>query len=82
MAKRSYRGRPKKKKSDPAGNLLAQTILLGATFIAVATPLDSSYALLAGGAGRWLSRTRVRTLEIGSGLCLIGGGIWLAFTRR
>lgn len=67
---------------NPAGNLLAQTILLGATFIAVATPLDSSYALLAGGAGRWLSRTRVRTLEIGSGLCLIGGGIWLAFTRR
>jgi hypothetical protein len=24
----------------------------------------------------------VRTLEIGSGLCLIGGGIWLALSRR
>lgn len=64
------------------GNPLAQTLLLGATFIAVATPLDSSYALLAGGAGKWFSRTRVRALEVGSGLCLIGGGIWLALARR
>ncbi|MEM7635714.1 MAG: LysE family translocator [Pseudomonadota bacterium] len=64
------------------GNALAQTLLLGATFIAVATPLDSSYAFLAGGAGKWLSRTRVRALEVGSGLCLIGGGIWLALARR
>ena len=64
------------------GNALAQTLLLGATFIAVATPLDSSYALLAGGAGKWLSRTRVRALEVGSGLCLIGGGVWLALARR
>jgi homoserine/homoserine lactone efflux protein len=67
---------------NPAGNLLAQIVLLGATFIAVATPLDSSYALLAGGAGRWLSRTRVRALEIGSGICLIGAGLWLALARR
>lgn len=66
----------------PGGNALAQTVLLGATFIAVATPLDSSYALLAGGAGKWLSRTRVRALEVGSGLCLIGGGLWLALARR
>ncbi len=64
------------------GDALAQTLLLGATFIAVATPLDSSYAFLAGGAGRWLSRSRVRTLEVGSGLCLIGGGVWLALARR
>lgn len=66
----------------PGGNALAQTVLLGATFIAVATPLDSSYALLAGGAGKWLSRSRVRVLEVGSGLCLIGGGVWLALARR
>lgn len=66
----------------PGGNALAQTVLLGATFIAVATPLDSSYALLAGGAGKWLSRSRVRVLEVGSGLCLIGGGLWLALARR
>jgi homoserine/homoserine lactone efflux protein len=67
---------------NPEGNAIAQTLLLGATFMVVATVLDAAYALLAGGAGRWLSRTRVRALEIGSGLCLIGGGIWLAFTRR
>ena len=66
----------------PGGDALAQTVLLGATFIAVATPLDSSYAFLAGGAGKWLSRTRVRALEVGSGLCLIGGGVWLALVRR
>ncbi len=66
----------------PGGNALAQTVLLGATFIAVATPLDSSYAFLAGGAGKWLSRTRVKALEVGSGLCLIGGGLWLALARR
>jgi len=66
----------------PGGDALAQTLLLGATFIAVATPLDSSYALLAGGAGRWLSRTRVRALEVGSGLCLVCGGVWLALARR
>ena len=66
----------------PGGDALAQTVLLGATFIAVATPLDSSYAFLAGGAGKWLSRTRVRALEVGSGLCLIGGGVWLALARR
>jgi len=66
----------------PGGDALAQTLLLGATFIAVATPLDSSYALLAGGAGKWLSRTRVRALEVGSGLCLVCGGIWLALARR
>jgi homoserine/homoserine lactone efflux protein len=67
---------------NPAGSAVAQTLMLGATFMVVATVLDGAYALLAGGAGRWLSRTRVRTLEIGSGLCLIGGGIWLALSRR
>ena len=66
----------------PGSDTLLQTLLLGATFIGVATTLDSSYALLAGGAGRWLSRTRVRALEVGSGLCLVCGGIWLALARR
>ena len=67
---------------DPAGNALTQTLILGATFMAVATILDGGYALLAGRAGRWLSRTRVRALEIGSGACLVAGGVWLALTRR
>lgn len=67
---------------NPDGNAVAQTLLLGATFMVVATVLDGAYALLAGGAGKWLSQTRVRALEVGSGLCLIGGGIWLALARR
>jgi threonine/homoserine/homoserine lactone efflux protein len=67
---------------NPEGSALAQTILLGATFMAVATVLDGAYAVLAGGAGKWLSQTRVRALEISSGLCLIGGGVWLALVRR
>ena len=67
---------------NPAGNAIAQTILLGATFMVVATLLDGAYAVLAGGAGKWLNHTRVRTLEIGSGVCLIVGGIWLALARR
>ncbi len=64
------------------GSAIVQTLVLGATFMAVATVLDGGYALLAGGAGRLLSRTRVRALEMVSGTCLIGGGIWLALLRR
>jgi threonine/homoserine/homoserine lactone efflux protein len=67
---------------DPAGNALVQTLVLGATFMGVATVLDGGYAVLAGRAGRLLSRTRVRTLEVVSGTCLVGGGIWLALARR
>ena len=67
---------------DPAGSVVLQTLLLGATFMVVATVLDSAYAVLAGQARHWLTQTRVRTLEIASGLILVGGGIWLAFTRR
>lgn len=66
----------------PDGPVMLQTILLGATFMVVATVLDGGYAVLAGRAGRLLTRARVRTLEIFSGCTLIGGGLWLAFTRR
>jgi len=67
---------------DPAGNAVLQTMLLGGTFIVIATVLDGSYALLAGGTGALLSRRNVRLVEMFSGTCLIGGGIWLALTRR
>ena len=67
---------------DPSGDPVAQTAALGVTFMAVASLFDSGYALLAGGAGRWLSRTRVRVLEVISGVCLVGGGLWLALSRR
>jgi len=66
----------------PDAPVVAQTLIFGVTFMAVATVLDSGYALLAGRAGRWLTRSRIRLLEIVSGCALIGGGIWLALTRR
>lgn len=67
---------------DPTGNTIAQTLILGATFMVVATFLDGLYAVAAGRAGGWLTRGRVRLVEQISGTCLIGGGIWLALTRR
>ena len=67
---------------DPAGNTIAQTMLLGATFMFVATVLDGAYALLAGRTGTLLSRGNVRFVERVSGTFLIGGGLWLALIRR
>jgi homoserine/homoserine lactone efflux protein len=37
--------------------------------------------VLAGSAGAWLSRARIRLVERLSGTCLIAGGLWLAFRR-
>lgn len=68
---------------DPArGSALVQTVVLGLTFMAVATVLDGAYAVAAGRAGRWLTRERVRLVERISGTFLVGGGLWLAFGRR
>jgi threonine/homoserine/homoserine lactone efflux protein len=67
---------------DPAGNTVAQVLLLGGTSIATAAVCDSGYAILSGRAGGWLSRQRVRLLSRIGGVCLIGGAVWLAFTRR
>ncbi len=65
-----------------SGSAFWQTIVLGFTFIAIATVCDSGYALLSGKAGAMLTKTRVRMVEIASGFCLIGGGIWLALAKR
>lgn len=67
---------------SPNGDYLNQLILLGLTFMIVATVFDSLYAFAAGNAGSWLSQSRVRFVEVSSGLCLIGGGIWLALRGR
>ncbi|EKF17575.1 LysE family translocator [Nitratireductor pacificus] len=68
---------------DPAlGNPALQTVFLGLVFMAVATIGDGLYAVLAGGAGARLSRSRIRLTERISGTCLIGGGLWLALARR
>jgi homoserine/homoserine lactone efflux protein len=67
---------------SPNGDYLNQLILLGLTFMIIATVFDSLYAFAAGNAGSWLSHSRVRLVEVSSGLCLIGGGIWLALRGR
>ena len=67
---------------DPAGSALMQTLLLGLIFIIVAALLDTSYAFAAGRAGRLLTGKRMRLVERISGSFLIGGGLWLAFSRR
>ena len=68
---------------DPLhGTAFWQTLLLGGIFIVIATVCDGAYAVLAGKAGAILTRARVRMVEIGSGICLIFGGVWLAFAKR
>ncbi len=64
------------------GDPTLQVTLLGATFVAIASLTDTAYALLAGRAGTWLSHTRVRAIEVASGLLLAGGGIWMALRGR
>jgi len=66
----------------PDGNAFGQIMLLGLTFMAIAAVGDTAYALMAGKAGAWLSRTRIRTLEVIGGCCLMGGGIWMALRGR
>ncbi|KAA5605818.1 LysE family translocator [Roseospira marina] len=67
---------------DPAGNAALQVTLLGLTFMGVALVLDGAYAMAAGTTGALLSRRNVRALERASGSFLIGGGVWLALSRR
>lgn len=66
---------------DPSGNYVGQVVLLGLTAMASAAISDGGYAILAGRAGKLLSRHRVQTVSRIGGLCLIGGGAWLAFAR-
>ncbi|MBJ3777163.1 LysE family translocator [Acuticoccus mangrovi] len=67
---------------DPAEPAWLQVAVYGGIFMAVATPLDSAYAVLAGRAGSMFNRQRVRLLEkVGGGMLLLGGAA-LALTRR
>jgi threonine/homoserine/homoserine lactone efflux protein len=66
----------------PGADFTRQLVLLGLTFMALATVFDGLYAVAAGRFGAWLSQSRVRLVEIASGLFLIGGGVWLAWTAR
>jgi homoserine/homoserine lactone efflux protein len=64
------------------GDVVRETMLLGITFMVIAAAGDTLYSLLAGRAGAWLSRSRIRAIEIASGICLAGGGVWLALKGR
>src|SRR5262245_43417002 len=66
---------------DPTGNYVGQVVLLGLTAMVVAALSDGAYAVLTGRAGALLSANRVRAVSRIGGLCLIGGGAWLALTR-
>ena len=67
---------------DPKGNYVGQIVLLGITAMAVALVSDGAYALLTGGAGNLISKRRIKLVSRLGGGFLIGGGIWLALTRR
>jgi threonine/homoserine/homoserine lactone efflux protein len=67
---------------DPMGNYVAQIALLGVTAMLIAFFSDGAYAVLTGRAGAWLSKRRIRMVSRISGVFLVGGGVWLAFTRR
>jgi homoserine/homoserine lactone efflux protein len=66
---------------DPSGNYSMQILIMGLTAMAFAAMSDSTYAVIAGRAGRALSARRARLLSRLSGGFLIGGGLWLAFAR-
>jgi threonine/homoserine/homoserine lactone efflux protein len=66
---------------DPTGSYPLQIALMGATAMFFGAISDSTYALAAARAGRALSAKRFRLLtRIGGGF-LVGGGLWLAFSR-
>ena len=64
------------------GNMMQQTLLLGVTFMVDRRGGRHAYALMAGKAGTWLSRSRIRAIEIVSGVCLTAGGVWMALRGR
>jgi threonine/homoserine/homoserine lactone efflux protein len=66
---------------DPAGNYPLQIVVMGVTAMVFAAAMDGTYALLAGRAGRLLSARRVKLMSRISGSFLVGGGLWLAFSR-
>ena len=66
----------------PGDDPMRQILVLGATFMVIAGFGDVMYALMAGKAGSFLSRSRIRALEIVSGCFLMGGGIWMALRGR
>ena len=65
----------------PQGNYTLQIVVMGLTAMIFAAMSDSTYALAAGRAGRLLSASRVKLMSRISGSFLVGGGLWLAFSK-
>ncbi len=66
---------------DPARSYPLQIAIMGITAMFFGAISDSTYALAAARAGRALSAKRFRLLSRLGGGCLVGGGVWLAFSR-
>ena len=66
---------------DPAGDYALQIAIMGLTAMVFAAMSDSAYAIVGGRAGQAMSAGRVKLLSRISGGFLIGGGLWLAFSR-
>jgi threonine/homoserine/homoserine lactone efflux protein len=64
------------------GNAGQETLILGVTFAVIAAFSDSLYALAAGKAGAWMTQSRIRAVEIMSGIFLTAGGTWMALRGR
>ena len=67
---------------DMSRNHTFQVLIMGATAMAVAAVSDSIYALLAARTAQLLTAKRARLMSRVSGSVLIGGGLWLAFSRK
>ena len=67
---------------DPARDHGLQIVIMGLTAMLVAAASDSIYALAASRARHALSAQRVQLLSRLGGGFLVGGGVWLAFSRR
>jgi threonine/homoserine/homoserine lactone efflux protein len=67
-----------------AGHVPVQMLLLGAVFITIAVLCDSTWALAAGTARAWITRSPRRLAMVGGtgGLVMIGIGASLALTGR
>ena len=66
---------------DPAGNRTLQIAILGGTAMLLAALSDSTYALISGRIAGRVDPKRVRAASRAGGVCLIGGGLWLALSR-
>jgi homoserine/homoserine lactone efflux protein len=66
---------------DPSGNQTLQIAILGVTAMVLAALSDSMYALISGRIAGRVDPKRVRAASRIGGMCLIGGGVWLALSR-